>query len=290
MRTEKEMMDLILNVAKTDERIRAVYMNGSRTNSNVPKDIYQDYDIVYVVTETNSFLADSNWISVFGKPIMVQEPDLNDCVWGAQHDFSRCYAWLILLDDGNRIDLTIVIKEEAQKNFNQDKLTMLLLDKDDFLPNISTPSDEDYHIKKPTEPQYQACCNNYFWCLNNVAKGIARDELPYAMDMYNCVVRNDLNDMICWYIGIITDFSVSAGKMNKYFKKYLPTKLYEMYTKTYCDSKYENFWDAIFIACELFSTIATEVANQFDFTYNKQDNENMLMYLNNFKHNSYTTL
>lgn len=32
MRTEQEMFDLILNIAKRDERIRAVYMNGSRTN------------------------------------------------------------------------------------------------------------------------------------------------------------------------------------------------------------------------------------------------------------------
>ena len=52
MRTEKEMMDLILGVAKKDERIRAVYMNGSRTNPNAARDILQDYDIVYVVEET----------------------------------------------------------------------------------------------------------------------------------------------------------------------------------------------------------------------------------------------
>jgi len=56
MRSEKEMFDLILGVAKNDERARSVYMNGSRTNPNVPKDIYQDYDIVYGVTETKSFL------------------------------------------------------------------------------------------------------------------------------------------------------------------------------------------------------------------------------------------
>lgn len=30
MRTEKEMIDLIMNTAKEDERIRAVIMNGSR--------------------------------------------------------------------------------------------------------------------------------------------------------------------------------------------------------------------------------------------------------------------
>lgn len=54
MRTEKEMYDLILDIAQKDERIRAVYMNGSRTNTNVQIDIFQDYDIVYIVTETKS--------------------------------------------------------------------------------------------------------------------------------------------------------------------------------------------------------------------------------------------
>jgi hypothetical protein len=51
------MFNLILYVAKADERIRAVYMNGSRANPNVEKDKHQDYDIVYVVTETESILA-----------------------------------------------------------------------------------------------------------------------------------------------------------------------------------------------------------------------------------------
>lgn len=46
MRTEAEMYRLILEKARADERIRAVYMNGSRTNPNVPKDIFQDYDVV----------------------------------------------------------------------------------------------------------------------------------------------------------------------------------------------------------------------------------------------------
>ena len=43
MRTEQEMIDLILSVAKADERIRAVSMEGSRANPAVPKDQYQAY-------------------------------------------------------------------------------------------------------------------------------------------------------------------------------------------------------------------------------------------------------
>ena len=34
MRSEKEMMDTIIEVAEKDARIRGVYMNGSRTNPN----------------------------------------------------------------------------------------------------------------------------------------------------------------------------------------------------------------------------------------------------------------
>ena len=51
MRSEKEMMDTIIEVAEKDARIRGVYMNGSRTNPNAPRDVFQDYDIVYVRSE-----------------------------------------------------------------------------------------------------------------------------------------------------------------------------------------------------------------------------------------------
>lgn len=40
MRTEKEMFDLILGVANRDNRVRAVYINGSRANPNVKNDIF----------------------------------------------------------------------------------------------------------------------------------------------------------------------------------------------------------------------------------------------------------
>ena len=56
MRTEQEMMDLILGVAKTDERVRAVLMNGSRANHNAPKDNYQDFDVAYYALLAEDYL------------------------------------------------------------------------------------------------------------------------------------------------------------------------------------------------------------------------------------------
>ena len=73
MRTEKEMFDIIINTAKSDDRVLAAYLKGSRANPNVPRDIYQDYDIMYVVKETESFRADLSWMNAFGNIILKQE-------------------------------------------------------------------------------------------------------------------------------------------------------------------------------------------------------------------------
>lgn len=277
MRTEKEMFDLILGFAKSNERIRAVYMNGSRANPNVEKDPYRDYDIVYVVTETLSFLSDKSWISVFGDIAMVQEPDSNDLGWGQNADYSRKYAWLMLFRDGNRIDLTIAIKEAILEEYLQDSLTVPLLDKDNILPPIPPSNDKGYWIQRPIKSRYDGCCNEFWWCLNNVAKGIVRDQMPYAMRMYHKIVHIELDKMIEWYIGIQTNFSVSTGMWGKYIKKYLPADLYELYTKTY--SNYEDLWTAVFAACELFRTIAPVVGRQFGYEYNQSDDDNMMQYL-----------
>ena len=90
MRTEKEMFDLILGTARKDPRVRAVYMNGSRTNPNAPRDVFQDYDIVYVVRELEIFKADHSWIDVFGERFMLQMPEAMRDPSGDGHFNWRC--------------------------------------------------------------------------------------------------------------------------------------------------------------------------------------------------------
>lgn len=279
MRTEKEMFDLILNFAKKDSRVRAVYMNGSRTNQNAPKDAYQDYDIVYVVDEFDTFMGDNKWIDIFGERFMLQMPEAMRDPSGEGH-----FNWMMLFTDGNRLDLTLIPIQRPELIGN-DSLTILLLDKDGILPIFPNASDLDYIIKEPSELFYFSCCNNFWWCLQNVAKGIARNELPYAMMMYHNVVQEELHDMISWYIGTITDFNVSAGKMGKYFKRYLPPNIYEQYLSTYSDSDCNNMWRAIMNACDLFSLLAMQVGKSFNYEYNKQDEVNMRLYIDNIKFN-----
>lgn len=277
MRDEKEMMNQVIGFAKNDPRVKAVLLNGSRANPLAPKDRYQDFDVVYVVEEIDSWLTDIRWIDVFGQRIMLQMPET---MRYPANDGN--FAFLMLFEDGNRIDLTLMPTRNLDIK-DLDKMTLVLLDKENRIPNIEPPSDHHFHVQPPTELEYVSCCNNFLWCLQNVAKGIARDELPYAMEMYEQVVRNELNSMIGWYIGTLTDFSVSVGKMGKYFKRYLPPHIYSMVKETYSDGNYDHLWKSMFTAIECFKLIANDVGRYLDVPYNQKDHQNMVDYLNDFK-------
>src|SRR5512136_2474396 len=112
MRSETEILDLVLETARQDERIRAILMNGSRVNPNAPRDIFQDFDFIYIVTDVAPFRGDLEWIRRFGELMILQLPeDMQD----PPPDNDGSYGYLMQFADGNRIDLGICPIEKVQQ-------------------------------------------------------------------------------------------------------------------------------------------------------------------------------
>ena len=271
MRDEREMLELIVGVARNDDRIRAVYMNGSRTNRKIGKDIFQDYDIVYVVRENRPFYEDTGWIDVFGERLYMQRPDEVDRCNGLDVDFDRCYGWLMQFRDGNRLDLHVVPIGEA--NVQDDRLCVILLDKDGILPEIPEPSDEDYRIRKPTQREFRACCNEFWWGLNNVAKGLWREEIPYVHRMFYEGSHSQLMKMLNWKVGYETDFRVSTGKASRFLKDYLDDEVWNRFLETYIGGSMADIWKSVFVMCDLFSDVARELAERRWHEYDAEEAE-----------------
>lgn len=268
MRTEKEMYDLILGIAREDDRIKAVYMNGSRTNENAPRDLFQDYDIVYVAEETGSFIEDKNWVDRFGEVLYMQYPDENPYF---PSDKENSYGWLMQFTDGVRVDLTVQTVDYAQQHIRDDRLCQILMDPENILPQIEPASDRDYWIAKPTGEQFLATCNEFWWCTNNIAKGLWRAEMLYVQDMTNYHVRTELIKMLGWKVGIMTEWSVSPGKSSKYLYRWLSEGEWQMLMDTYFDGSVTNAWQAVFKMCDLFRDTARYVGQQLGYDYNEEE-------------------
>ncbi len=279
MRSENEMYELILATARADERIRAVVLNGSRANPNAPGDFFQDFDVVYVVTELDSFKQDPQWFGNFGERMIFQFPDdMGDPPaedWGG-------YGVLMQFADGNRIDLGLVPLENMAQCLD-DSLSVALLDKDGILPHFPAPNEGDYVPKPPTAKAFGDCTNEFWWVCPYVAKGLWRREILYARFMLDEVVREQLWKILAWHIGLKTGFQVDPGKYGKYYQRYLEPAIWEQLLRTYAAGTYEATWQALFEMGELFRALAIPLAAHYGFEYPHDDDARVWTHLHHVR-------
>lgn len=279
MRSEQQMLELILETAKCDDRIRAVIMNGSRANPNAPRDPFQDFDIVYIVSDVEPFRHNLEWIQRFGEMMILQMPEeMQD----PPPDTGGFFSYLMQFADGNRIDLGLFTLAQW-KDRGTDSQSILLLDKNGIIEPFPPASDSDYFPKPPTAKAFFDCCNEFWWVSPYAAKGLWRQEILYAKYIQDIYVRDQLMKMLTWHIGVRTDFKVSPGKLGKYFPKYLEPELWDMLLKTYSDASYENSWDALFTMCDLFRKVAIPIAEQYGFDYPFGDDERVSAHLKHIR-------
>jgi aminoglycoside 6-adenylyltransferase len=280
MRNEKTMLELIIAMAQKDERVRAVMMNGSRVNPNARRDFFQDYDIVYFVTEMESFTKDPAWINEFGERMILQTPDeMGD----PPPENTLGFAYLMQFMDGNRIDLSLFPISHL-KDLGKDSLSLVLLDKDGIFKPFPPPDESGYLPTPPTEKQFADCCNEFWWVCPYVAKGLWRSELPYAKHMLDTIVRDELIKMLAWTVGIKTQFQVNPGKFGKYLKQYLEPDQWDSLVRTYSDADDAHTWDALFSMCNLFRKTAIYMAGQFSFSYPYDEDAKVSAHLAHVRH------
>ena len=169
MRTDQEILELILETAQKLQ-VDVVALSGSRTDTKAPKDKFQDYDVVYVVDDLDNLTNDLSWLDQFGKRIIEQEVTLGH---------RRLY--LILFEDGNRIDLTLCPKDHINEWVDSEAGFTVLKDEkglfEAYLPNPKL-----YWTAPPSEEEFTASCNEFWWVSAYVVKGICRKQVIYATD------------------------------------------------------------------------------------------------------------
>ena len=275
MRTEQEMFDLILGFARRDERVRVAAMNGSRANPNAARDAFQDYDIVFGVTEMAGFLAEDGWLDYFGRRVIMQKPD--DMELFLPEGRNR-FAYLMLFEDGNRIDLTLLPLDELEAYLKEDSILRILLDKDDRVRDLAESSDVDYWIRPPTPGIFDDCCNEFWWLSTYVAKGLARGELPYA-NFHLDLMRNQLMGMLSWRVGLEESFNFSIGKQFKCLQKHISETAWQRLCATWNCGSLEASQKALEEMLTLFREVSKEISERFCYRYPEYD-EHVSRYLN----------
>ena len=264
MRTETEMIDLILQTAET-LRVEAVVLSGSRTNDQAPKDDFQDYDIVYLVDNLENLISDLSWLDQFGTRIIEQHNVLGN---------RRLY--LMLFEDGNRIDLTLCPTEYIQEWVDSEAGFTVLVDEKGLFESYSS-SPERFWIHPASETDFEKSCNEFWWVSAYVVKGICRKQVIYSTDHLYGICQQELLKVLAWQVASDRG-AVDIGKNYKYLFNYLPIEKEKEFSALLDFSSLDKITQSLFATMQLFHQEAQSLAQKMGFKYEKEVAEKMMRY------------
>ena len=264
MRTDPEMLNLILHTAKTLQ-VEAVAMSGSQTNPKAPKDEFQDYDVVYVVDDLDTLTSNLAWLDQFGKRIIEQEVTLGH---------RRLY--LMLFEDGTRIDLTLCPKEYIQEWVDSEAGFRVLKDENGLFEAYQ-PNAKRYWTAPPSEEEFAASCNEFWWVSAYVVKGIRRNQLLYATDHFYGICQQELLKILAWQVASEKGI-VDIGKNYKYLFQYLQAEQEKEFSALLDLSSLEKVSQSLFATMKLFDCEAQKLAKKIGFAYDQEVAKKMIKY------------
>ncbi len=264
MRTEAEMLDVILKTAETLQ-VEAVAMSGSRTNQKTSKDEFQDYDVVYVVENLDELITDLSWLDRFGKRIIEQEVTLGN---------RRLY--LMLFEDGNRIDLTLCPKDRIQEWVDSEAGFTVLEDPEHLFEPYSQNL-ERYWTSPATETNFVKSCNEFWWVSAYVVKGICRKQVIYATDHLYGICQQEFLKILAWQVASNRGV-VDIGKNYKYLFNYLPTEKEKEFSDLLDFSSIDKITQSLLATMQLFHREAQRLAQKLGFDYDMEVAEKMIQY------------
>ena len=262
MRTDQEILELILETAKKLQ-IDAVALSGSRTDTKAPKDEFQDYDVVYVVDDLDNLTSDLAWLDQFGTRIIEQHNILGS---------RRLY--LMLFEDGNRIDLILCPKDHIQEWVESEAdFTVLEDPKGLFVPH--SPSPERFWTSPASETDFEKSCNEFWWVSAYVVKGICRKQVIYSTDHLYGICQQEVLKILAWQVASDRG-AVDIGKNYKYLFNYLPIE--KEFSALLDFSSLDKITQFLLATMEFFHQEAQSLAHKMGFKYEKEVADKMMRY------------
>lgn len=283
-RGEPEVVGRLIRWAREQPLVRALLLTSSRANPSAPVDRLSDYDVIAVVPDIQPFTSDEGWVRAYGTPL-VRLPA------SAAAEGRESRHRLVLYEDGTKIDYTVWPVTLMERVRDAPRLPdvldvgyRVLVDKDDLTAGLKPPTYTAHIPRKPTEGEFLALVEEFWWETTYVAKNLWRDELLPAKYSFEAVITFGLlRRMLEWSIEIDRAWSLKPGALGQGLKERLKPDIWAEVEATFAGADIEENWEALFRTTALFQRIASAVATDLGYDYPRDLDRRVTAYLLNLR-------
>jgi aminoglycoside 6-adenylyltransferase len=265
---EADVVARLVAWGESDSSIRALVLTSSRARTDESVDALSDYDLIVAVEDAAAFAADDAWVSAYTQPL---------ARWGDQDEVHGLTTYFrgVVYANGVKIDYTVwpaaLLDRVAEAEALPEALDVgyrVLLDKSGRTPDWPAATYRAHIPAKPTEAEYRALVEEFWWDTTYVAKALWRGEVVFAKFVLDYDAKHvALRRMLEWRIALDRGWSWRPGAYGRGLERQLPAEFAAELSRTYVGANVDENWSALFRTTALFRRVATEVGNALGYAY-----------------------
>ena len=276
------VLDTLVAWGERTHGIRAMILTSTRARADAPVDEFSDYDLILAVTDPAGFAhGDLGWQAAYATSLVR---------WG---DEDELYGWTtyfrgVIYEDQVKVDYSIwpdaLLEALAERETllpGLDHGYRVLLDKDGRTRQWPQPTYTAYLLARPTEAEYQALVEEFWWGTTYAAKALRRGEVFFANSfmLEHDLKIDPLRRMLEWRIAVDRAWSFAPGVHGRGLERHLDRETLRELTDTYASLDPDEIWTALFRLIELFRRVTSEVAVALGYAYPREIDERMSAHL-----------
>jgi len=265
---ESDVLARLVAWGESHPAIRALVLTSSRARADESVDALSDYDLIVAVDDAEAFIADDSWVSACGQPL---------ARWGDQSELYGLTKYFlgVVYADGVKVDYTVwpedLLEQVSEAETLPEALDVgyrVLLDEHGRTSDWAAPTYRAHVPAKPTEAEYRALVEEFWWDTTYVAKALWRGDVvfaKFALDYDAKLVA--LRRFLEWRIELDHDWALRPGAYGRGLERRLPADIRTELAETYVGTEIEENWNALFRTAVLFRRVATEVGDALGYAY-----------------------
>jgi aminoglycoside 6-adenylyltransferase len=278
---EPDFLGRLVGWAEPHELVRAVLLTSTRASATGPVDVLSDYDVNLFVTDPGPFRDFDAWLPDLGA-VLLRTP-LEEREQRGMAEYWRG----VFFDDMTKVDFTVtpaavlpMIRDEPKLPPGLDLGYRVLIDKDGLTAGLQAPTHTAYLTEKPTEQEFRALVEEFWWCTTYVAKYLWRDEVFGARAILDAEIRlHVLRPMLAWVAGADHGWSIRPGAWGRNLKRHLRPEVWGEVERTFGGTGDEGHWRALLQTIAVFRASAESLAQRLGYEYPRGLDERMMGYL-----------
>lgn len=275
--SSNELLSAIVAWAIQDPDVRGLILTGSRARGE--SDDLSDFDIEMFVQNPDRYVQSDAWMAEI-RSIWVYLP-LED---GAGNP-----TRLVIFEGGAKVDFSIypvgVLKERVvggESSPLYDRGFKVLVDKDDLAAKLPTSPRRASRTKKPSEQEFIALVQEFWFEAYHVAKYLKRQDL-WAAKSRDWGLKELFLQMVEWREKAIHGWSYDTRYRGVRMEDWVDPSIWQKISGSFAHFDAQESWRALRETMDLFRSVASEVAQQLRYRYPDDVEENLSGYIDSLQ-------